>query len=36
VAAFALPGKIVLHLRDFLWDGVVKQLFKMDTAGRKK
>ena len=28
LAGFGLPGKLVLYLRDFLWDTVVRQMFR--------
>lgn len=31
VAGFSLPGKLVLYLRDFLWDTVVRQMYRAEA-----
>lgn len=35
LAGIAFPGRLVLSLRDFVWDGVVRQMFKIAPAARE-
>jgi short-subunit dehydrogenase len=35
LAGVAFSGKLVLALRDFVWDGVSRQMFKIMPAGQK-